>query len=270
VHGLDSGLKGKIAKLILHYIRIWDSIAANRVDHFIAISKNIAKRIKNIYGKDSTVIYPPVDVERFGLYTTKENFYLTASRMVPYKRIDLIVRAFSKMPDKKLVVIGDGPEFGKIKSMARKNIELLGYQPFEVLKDYMQKAKALVFAAEEDFGIVPVEAQACGTPVIAYGRGGALETVTDNRTGIFFKEQTVESLIEAIGKFERIQNKFNTLEIRKNAERFNINRFKGEFKELVEKLVNGEPYMEKDAVYNMSAEEAIKVVSPEISEKLTE
>lgn len=270
VHGLDSGLKGKIAKLILHYIRIWDCIAANRVDHFIAISENIAKRIKNIYGKDSTVIYPPVDVERFGLYTTKENFYLTASRMVPYKRIDLIVDVFSKMPDKKLVVIGDGPDFRKIKSRARKNIELLGYQPFEVLKDYMQKAKALVFAAEEDFGIVPVEAQACGTPVIAYGRGGALETVTDNRTGIFFKEQTVESLIEAIGKFERIQNKFNTLEIRKNAERFNINRFKREFKELVEKLVNGEPYMKKDAVYNMSAEEAIKVVSPEISEKLTE
>jgi len=234
--GLDRGLKGRIAKLILHYIRIWDCTAANRVDHFIAISKYIAKRIKNIYGKNSTIIYPPVDVERFGLYTKKENFYLTVARIVPYKKIDLIVDVFSKMPNKKLVVIGDGPDFRKIKSRDRKNIELLGYQPFEVLKNYMQRAKALVFAAEEDFGIVPVEAQACGTPVIAYGRGGALETVIEGKTGIFFKEQTVESLIEAINKFEKEQDRFDCYEMRKNAERFSNDRFKREFRELVEKV----------------------------------
>jgi len=236
-YGLNSGLEGKIAKLILHYIRIWDSAAANRVDYFIAISKNIAKRIKNIYGRDSTIIYPPVDVERFGLYKKKENFYLTAARMVPYKKIDLIVDAFSKMSDKKLVVIGDGPDFKKIKFRAKKNIELIGYQPPEILKDYMQKAKALVFAAEEDFGIVPVEAQACGTPVIAYGRGGTLETVVENKTGIFFKEQTVGSLMDAVGEFEKNQNKFDPHEIRKNAERFNKERFKKEFRELVERVI---------------------------------
>ena len=175
--GLIKGVKGKIAKAILHYMRMWDVRTANGVDFFIANSEFIAKRIKKCYRREAAVIYPPVDVEAFKMREEKEDFYLTASRMVPYKKMDLIVEAFSRMPDKKLVVIGDGPDFGKIKSKATNNITLLGYQPFGVLKDYMQKAKAFVFAAEEDFGITPVEAQACGTPVIAFGKGGALETV---------------------------------------------------------------------------------------------
>jgi len=226
-----------IAKLILHYIRIWDYITANRVDYFIANSRYVAKRIKKIYGREATVIYPPVDVDKFELYTKKEDFYLTVSRMVPYKKIDLIVEAFSKMPDKKLVVIGDGPDFEKIKKKAGRNVELLGYQPFEVLKDYMQRAKAFIFAAEEDFGIVLVEAQACGTPVIAYGKGGATETVVNGKTGIFFKEQSVESLIEAIKVFEKLEDEFDPLEIRENAERFDRDRFKREFKTFVDKKI---------------------------------
>lgn len=234
---LDRGIKGLIAKVILHYIRIWDLTTANRVNHFVTLSNYIAKRIKKVYGRDSVVIYPPVDLEKFHIGNKRENFFLTASRIVPYKKIDLIVEAFSKIPDKKLIVIGDGPDFEKIKKKARKNVELLGYQKDEVLKEYLQKAQAFVFAAEEDFGILPVEAQACGTPVIAYGRGGALETVIENKTGIFFNEQTVESLIEAVNVFEKNQDKFDLNEIRKNAERFSKERFKREFKEFVERAI---------------------------------
>jgi glycosyltransferase involved in cell wall biosynthesis len=235
--GLSKGVKGFIAKLILHYIRIWDFTTVNRVDYFVANSKYIAARIKKVYGRKSVVIYPPVDVNRFEVCTRKEGFYLTASRIVPYKKIDLIVEAFSRLPDKKLIVIGDGPDFEKVKKKAGKNVELLGYQPFEVLKDYMQRAKAFIFAAEEDFGIVPVEAQACGTPVIAYGKGGTTETVLEGKTGIFFREQTIESLIEAIKNFEQREDVFDPLGIRKHAEKFSKDRFKKEFKEFVDKKV---------------------------------
>ncbi|MDO9207317.1 MAG: glycosyltransferase family 4 protein, partial [Sulfuricurvum sp.] len=140
--GLDSGVKGWIARYMLHKIRLWDSRTANGVDDFIAISHFIARRIWKVYRRESTVIYPPVDVEAFELYEKKEDFYLTASRMVPYKKIDLIVEAFSAMPDKKLIVIGDGPDFEKIKAKAGANVLLMGYQPFEVLRDTMQRAKA--------------------------------------------------------------------------------------------------------------------------------
>ncbi|WP_029522921.1 glycosyltransferase family 4 protein [Persephonella sp. KM09-Lau-8] len=232
---LNKGIKGWIAKYFLHKIRIWDYTTANRPDYYVANSKYIAKRIKKIYGKESTVIYPPVDVDKFELYTKKENFYLTASRMVPYKKIDLIVEAFSKMPDKKLVVIGDGPDFDKIKKKASKNVELLGYQPFDILKDYMRRAKAFIFAAEEDFGIAPVEAQACGTPVIAFGKGGVTETVIENETGIFFYKQAVDNLVDAIKNFEKLEDNFDFKEIRRNAERFSKKRFKEEFKSFVEK-----------------------------------
>ncbi|GAB6072784.1 glycosyltransferase family 4 protein [Venenivibrio stagnispumantis] len=235
---LERGLKGWIAKYILHKIRIWDISTANRPDYYIANSIYVAKRIKKIYAKEATVIYPPVDIDKFELYTKKEDFYLTASRMVPYKKIDLIVQAFSKMPDKKLVVIGDGPDFKKIKKIATKNIEILGYQPFEVLKDYMKKAKAFIFAAEEDFGIIPVEAQACGTPVIAYGKGGVTETVIQNETGIFFMEQTVDSIINAVKDFEKKENYFDYNKIRKNAEKFSKENFKAKLKEFIENKIN--------------------------------
>ncbi len=235
---LNKGIKAFIAKCILHYIRLWDISTINRVDHFITISKYIAKRIKKIYNRNSTVIYPPVEVHKFETCSDKENFYLTASRMVPYKKMDLIVEAFANMPDKQLIVIGDGPDFKKIKAKAKKNIELLGYQPFNVLKNYMKKAKAFIFAAEEDFGIIPVEAQACGTPVIAFGKGGVLETIQENKTGIFFDKQNIESLIEAIKKFETLEDHFDCHIIRQNAEKFNKDRFKKEFKDLIEKILS--------------------------------
>jgi len=232
--GLNRGLRGFLANFLLDRIKAWDLKTLYRVNEFVAISDYIAERIKRNYSRDSVVIYPPVDVEKFALAEKKEDFYLTASRMVPYKRIPLIVKAFSAMPEKKLVVIGDGPEFGKAKAAAGGNVEFLGYRDDGVMKDYMQRAKAFVFAAEEDFGIAPVEAQACGTPVIAYGKGGAKETIVEDKTGLFFNEQTPESLIEAVNRFESTPGAFVPSEIRRNAERFSIERFKREFKEFVE------------------------------------
>lgn len=228
--GLDKGLKGKFAKYFLHKIRMWDISTANRVDYYIANSYYIARRIKKVYGKESTVIYPPVDVVRFKLCEAKEEFYFTASRMVPYKKIDLIVEAFSKT-DKKLVVIGAGPDMEKIKSKAGSNIEILGFQSDEVLLDYMQRAKAFVFAAEEDFGIVPVEAQACGTPVICLGRGGTKETVIDGTTGVHFYNQTVGELLSAIKKFEEYD--FDYAAIRNHALKFSKERFEKEIEDFV-------------------------------------
>lgn len=236
--GLDKGIKGWLAKWILHKIRIWDYRTANGVDHFIANSHFIARRIKKVYGRESAVIYPPVAVDDFEVLDQKEDFYFTASRMVPYKRMDLIVEAFSQIPDKRLIVIGDGSEFDKIKQKAGPNVELLGYQPFSVLKDHMRRAKAFVFAAEEDFGITPVEAQACGTPVIAFGKGGALETVrplgVDAPTGLFFDSQSLPSLCAAIQSFEENQHMFSAADCRANAEKFSTQRFEREFSEFVE------------------------------------
>ncbi len=233
--GLNIGIKKIIANFLLDYIKNWDIKTIDRVSDYVAISKYIAERIKNNYKRDSSVIYPPVDVNKFKLCEKKEDFYLTASRMVPYKKIPLIVEAFSKMPDKKLVVIGDGPEFEKVKKVANKNIEILGYQEDDILRSYMERAKAFVFAAEEDFGIVPVEAQACGTPVIAYGKGGATETVIDGETGVFFYEQSVESIIDVVNNFEK-SFVFDPLKIRKNAERFSVERFRKEFSDFVKSV----------------------------------
>lgn len=235
---LNKGIKGTLAKILLHKMRIWDYRTANGVDHFIANSKFIARRIKKVYGRDADVIYPPVDVERFTLNENKENYYFTASRLVPYKRIDLIVEAFSHMPDKKLLVIGDGSEMNKIKSKASKNIEILGYQPNSVMQEHMKNAKAFVFAAEEDFGITPVEAQACGTPVIAYGKGGALETVRplgqNSATGLFFGKQDVTSIVEAVNKFEISISELQPTDCRSNALKFSAQRFKDEMGRYIE------------------------------------
>ena len=231
--GLDRGLKGWLAKRELHKLRMWDLRTANGVDHFLANSRFIARRIWKVYRREATVIYPPVDVDSFTLCEQKEDFFLTASRMVPYKKIDLIAEAFSLMPDKRLYIIGDGPDFDKVKSKSGPNVELLGYQPFEVLRNYMQRAKAFVFAAEEDFGIVPVEAQACGTPVIAYGKGGALETVTEGETGLFFDAQTPSSIIEAVKRFEDMKDRFIPSKIREKTLRFSKDRFRQEFSSFV-------------------------------------
>lgn len=232
--GLDRGLKGMLAKYFLHKIRLWDASTANRVDHYVANSRYIARRIKKTYGKPSDVIYPPVDVDKFTLREAKEDFYLTASRMVPYKKIDLIVEAFSQT-DKKLLVIGDGPDMAKIRSKAGKNVELLGFADDETMADLMGRAKAFVFAAEEDFGITPVEAQACGTPVICFGRGGARETVLDGESGLYFMEQNTKELLAAVAKFEQNYDKFEPVKIRENSLKFSRARFEAEIKSYVEK-----------------------------------
>lgn len=229
----NEGLKGRLVKNVLHELRVWDVISANRVDHFISNSNFIAKRIFKVYRREATTIYPPVAVTDFDATRTKEDFYFTCSRMVPYKKIDIIVEAFSKMPDKKLVVIGTGPDMNKIQKLKSANVEILGYQPFSVLKDYMERAKAFVFAAEEDFGITPVEAQACGTPVIAYGKGGALETIVDRRTGMFFYEQNASAIISAIHDFEQIEGIFQKDEIVSNAHKFSTEKFIANIKDFV-------------------------------------
>lgn len=235
---LTTGVKGWLSKAILHYIRIWDYRTASGVDKFIGISDFIARRIKKAYGREAVVIYPPVDVDKFTVYEFKDDFYLTASRMVPYKRIDMIVEAFTAMPSRKLIVIGDGPDYEKIKLRAGSNVTLLGYQPFEVLKDHLQRARAFVFAAEEDFGIAPLEAQACGTPVIAYKKGGAVETIrglsTEVPTGVFFEDQTIESLQNAVVTLEEQIGKITPFGCRENAIRFSPERFCRELKDLVE------------------------------------
>jgi len=231
--GLDKGIKGFLARYLLHRIRQWDIISINRVDHFIANSKYIGKRIKKVYNRESTVIYPNVATEEFLPVYEKKDYYVTCSRFVPYKKIDLIVEAFAQMPDKKLYVIGDGPDFKKVSKLAKSNVTLLGYQSFDVLKKYISEARAFVFAAEEDFGILPVEAQACGTPVIAYKKGGALESVVENETGIFFKDQTASSIKDAVEWFDVNLSLFNYKKIADHAAGFSTARFKKEFFDFV-------------------------------------
>ncbi|PCJ95755.1 MAG: glycosyl transferase family 1 [Zetaproteobacteria bacterium] len=240
---LDKGLKGYLAQNLLHKFRIWDYRTANGVDVFIANSEYIGRRIWKVYRRESEVIYPPADIDSFEYRDTKDDFFLTASRMVPYKRIDLIAAAFAQLPDKKLKIIGDGPEMHKVKAIAENapNIEILGYQETSVLRDHMQRAKAFVFAAEEDFGIVPVEAQACGTPVIAFGAGGALETVIgydqnpEKATGLFFESQTAQSLMQAVQRFDEIGDRIKYKNCRINAEKFSPEAFQSQLKALVER-----------------------------------
>ncbi len=241
--GLSRGFKSFFAKLFLHYLRLWDLSTVNRIDHFVANSQYIARRINKVYKRPSAVIYPPVDTAGFTLHSTKEDFFLTASRLVSYKRIDLIVRAFTQMPDKKLIVIGDGPDFDKVRAEASDNIQLLGFQSFAVLKDHMQRARAFIFAADEDFGMISVEAQACGTPVIAYRKGGSLETVAEKKTGLFFSSQSVEEIIRTVKRFVEQEALFIPTTIREHAEAFSIEKFRINFKNFVE-----EKYQQKQEV----------------------
>lgn len=240
--GLDGRWLGWAARYGLHRLRLWDARTPLGVDEFLANSGFIRRRIRRVYGRDSSVIHPPVDVDAFTPQAEKADYYVTASRMVPYKRMDLIVEAFSTTPERRLIVIGDGPEASKIRRVAGSNVELLGHQPFAVLREHLQHAKAFVFAAEEDFGILPLEAQACGTPVIAYGRGGALETVkglgvADQPTGVFFGEQSIEALLAAVEVFESASRRFDAGVIRTHAERFAAPRFRSEYRAFVEKAV---------------------------------
>jgi glycosyltransferase involved in cell wall biosynthesis len=229
------GLKGFLSRIAFHYLRNWDVVSANRVDHFIANSNYTANRIKKLYQREAVVIYPPVNIDAFDLEESKENYYITVSRLVYHKRVDLIVKAFSKMPDKQLIIIGDGPELTRLKAMALPNIKLLGYQPNAVLVPYLQKARAFVFAAHEDFGIAPIEAMACGTPVLALKKGGCVETVINKKTGLFFLEETVESICDCVNEFESINAVFNAKVIRAHAENFSRERFEREFKSFTDK-----------------------------------
>lgn len=227
---LGRGPQGLLTRYLLHRLRQWDVISANRVDYFIANSEYTARRIWRCYRRPATVIYPPVNVERFPVHTQKEEYYLSVSRLVSYKRVSLIVEAFNQL-GYPLVVIGDGPELEALRKLAHPNVQVLGFCEDTVVEQYMAQAKAFVYAACEDFGIALVEAQACGTPVIAYGAGGALETVRDIRqypdtgTGLFFPNQTTEALIEAVKTFEVLKGAFNPDTIRLNASKFAPTRF---------------------------------------------
>lgn len=239
--GWDKGVKSFLARYFLHKMRLWDLRTSNGVDYFIGNSHFIRRRIWKVYRRAAKVIYPPVDIKNFVAGKKKEDFYLTCSRMVPYKKIGLIVEAFSKMPEKRLVVIGDGPGFAKIRKAAGANVVLLGRQPFEVLLDHLQRARAFVFAALEDFGIAPVEAQACGTPVIAYQKGGVRESVlgmdSENPTGVFFQEQSASAIAEAICLFEKEEGKISSEACRENALRFSEENFKSRFSYFIESKI---------------------------------
>ncbi len=236
---LDRGIRSFLARYMLHRARGWDLRTCNGVDHFIANSQFIARRIWKVYRREATVIYPPVDVDNFSLKTNKDSFYLTASRMVPYKKIAAIVEAFRALPDRKLVVVGDGPEMKRITALAGPNVEILGYQPSSVLRDLMERARCFIFAAEEDFGITPVEAQACGTPVLAFGRGGALETVRGldhpKPTGAFFDRQDAATIAEAVLNFERNEDRISPLDCWQNAQRFSTQIFRETYGGFVER-----------------------------------
>jgi glycosyltransferase involved in cell wall biosynthesis len=236
---LTRGIKGFLAQTILSNLRIWDYVSAQRVNQFVANSHYIKRRILNVYGRTADVIYPPVETEKFTFSDQKDDYYFTAARFVPYKKVDLVVEAFSQMPTKKLIVVGNGPETKKIKQLATPNITLLDHVSSSELQQLMTRAKAFVFAAEEDFGITLAEAQAAGTPVVAFGKGGAAEIVLNEKTGILFPQQTASSLIDAIQKFE---NKLDSIEpsaCADNAQRFSVARFQAEWNSYISEKWEG-------------------------------
>jgi glycosyltransferase involved in cell wall biosynthesis len=230
---LQRGLKSWFVRWVLHYLRLWDVVAANRVDCFVANSRFIARRIWKTYCRRARVIYPPVAVEQFRADRPREDFYLTVSRFVPYKRVDVTIAAFNQL-GLSLVVIGDGPDEQRLRQLAGPNIQMLGFQPDAVVADYLERCRGFIFSAEEDFGITVVEAQAAGAPVIAYGRGGSVETVVPDETGLLFYPQTASALASAVTQFEQQRSQFDPWVIRANAERFGIERFRQEFRDFVE------------------------------------
>jgi glycosyltransferase involved in cell wall biosynthesis len=227
-----------VARGLLHYLRMWDARTANGVDRFVANSTYIARRIQKVYGREAAVVHPPVDADYFHPgRRPRGEYYVTVSRLVPYKRVDLIVESFARMPDRKLLVIGDGPQMVRCRKLAGANVEFAGHVSDEEVRRALQTARAFVFAAEEDFGIVPVEAQACGTPVLCYGRGGVLDTVIPGITGLFFGEQTPDAICEAVRRFEACE--FDRDAIRAHAEGFSAARFRMQFRSLVDQSLAG-------------------------------
>jgi glycosyltransferase involved in cell wall biosynthesis len=233
--GMTTGVKSMLARWMLHKLRTWDVRTANGVDHFVANSEFIARRIEKTYRRPARVIHPPVDTDAFAARSDRESFYVTASRLVPYKRVDILVEAFAHLPQQRLVVIGDGPQLKSLQAKATPNVTLLGHQGFEVLRSHLERAKAFLFAGREDFGIVMAEAQAAGCPLIAYGRGGATEIVrgldSDRPTGVLFDEQSPAAVLDAIRLFEREGRQIQAGACRANAERFSQDRFRREFYE---------------------------------------
>jgi glycosyltransferase involved in cell wall biosynthesis len=245
--GYNEYFKGQTFKVltrpIIRYLRKWDKIAAQRPDIMIAISTCVQKRIKNYYGRTSKIIFPPVDLEKFTIYNQpyrqlrsqfannkKENYYLVVSRLVSYKRVDLVIRSFNKL-ERKLVIIGAGNDEKRLKSLSHSNIKFIGQLTDEELTRYYRKCAALIFPQEEDFGLVAVEAQACGAPVIAYKAGGAFDTVIEGKTGVFFENQSEGSLTKAINRFEK--TKFEKRNCVQNVRKFSKKRFKKEFLKLI-------------------------------------
>ncbi len=231
---LQHGASGILAKLLLHYMRQWDVLSSNRVDYFVANSHFIRERIHTIYRRPASVVYPPVDVEQFSLCEIKNDYYLAASRLVPYKMVGVIIDAFNRMPERELRIIGAGPQYEEFKRRAGPNVKLLGHQPTQVLRRQLQGAAAYICAALEDFGILPVEAQACGTPVIAYGKGGVRESIVPGKTGLFFQEQTADAIAETVSKFEEARSTFIPRIIRSHAEHFSVARFRMAIKDEIE------------------------------------
>jgi glycosyltransferase involved in cell wall biosynthesis len=236
------GRAGKLKRLLVpffaNYLRTWDMATTHRVDHFVANSENVRRRIQRHYRREATVIPPPVDTARFSLSEKLGDYYLVVSALVPYKRVELAVQAAGAL-GRRLVLVGTGPEMDRLKHLsaglakAGKPVEFIGWQSDDQLREWYANCAALLFPGEEDFGIVPLEAQACGKPVIAFGRGGALETVVEGQTGLFFKEQTVESLVDAMKRFEEQRDQFAPAKVRANALRFD----RAEFKRRVEEFV---------------------------------
>jgi len=225
----------QIISWMLASLRRWDLANSKRVSRFAANSKNIASKIQELYGKPAAVIHPPVELPPFKPTSTREDFYLIVSALVPYKRIDLAVQAFTRL-GKPLWIVGKGSEEKRLKDRAGDTVRFLGWVSDPELKDLYRNARALIFPGEEDFGIVPLEAQAAGTPVIAFGKGGALETVLSGTTGIFFHDKTADSIEKAIREFEREELRFVPAEIRRHAETFSKVRFQAEFRALLDSL----------------------------------
>ena len=256
---LDHGPRARAATGILHKLRIWDHVTSNGVDQFMANSRFIARRIMKTYRRKSTVVYPPVDTSAFvpdG--SPRGQDYVTISRLVGYKRVDLLVDAFRQMPDRRLVVIGKGEELERMRNSAPANVRFEGELPHPKMVRILQRARAFLFAAEEDFGIAPVEAQACGIPVIAFGRGGALETIRgiwcgennpQSTTGVFFPQQTVDSLISAIRFFESREEQFSSSACVENASRFSPKVFRREFLSVVDNSWQTFKLQERDPNY---------------------
>ncbi|MGA2031067.1 MAG: glycosyltransferase [Thermoguttaceae bacterium] len=225
-----------VMPFIAAYLRQWDAASNDRVDHFIANSHNVRARIWRRYRRDATVICPPVDASFFELSHRQGDYYLYVGALVPYKRVDLAIAAAAKL-GRRLVIVGDGPERKALEKLAGPTTEFIGRQSDAQVRDWYAGCTALLFPGEEDFGIVPLEAQACGKPVIAFGRGGALETVVDGETGVFFHEPTPESIEEAILRFERQQEQFVPLRIRRQSLRFDRPRFKKRMEEFIDAVM---------------------------------